>query len=306
MREHGSVTHEPVRIREVQDFWDANPCGSRTSDEPTRRAYFCDVAEKRYRLEPHIPELGRFRDQAGRDVLELGCGLGTDGRQFAEGGASYVGADLSRRSIALAKEQFGVFGLRQRFVAVNGEELPFAAESFDHVYSFGVIHHSPDTERIVGEIQRVLRPGGTFCVMVYNRTSINYYVQILFLRRVLRWLLFSERGARGLARLTGFDERLLLRHRALLRQRMTKEEWISANTDGPDCPLAKVYGRREAMALFRGFQDVRTEVRHFNRAHWPGLGRIAPEWLGAWLGRKFGWHRMIYGKKPATRSPGLS
>jgi ubiquinone/menaquinone biosynthesis C-methylase UbiE len=88
---------------------------------------------------------------------------------------------------------------------MNAEKLNFTSGTFDHVYSFGVIHHSPDTKAIVREIYRVLRPGGTFLVMVYNKISINYYVQILLLllRRLFRLMPYPRRMPRFLAKVSG-------------------------------------------------------------------------------------------------------
>jgi SAM-dependent methyltransferase len=94
-----------------------------------------------------------FRD---KDVLEIGCGIATDGLEFARNGANYVGVDLTPRAIELAQERFSLFGLPGRFETANTEEkLPFADNTFDHVYSFGVIHHSLAPERIASEIHRV-------------------------------------------------------------------------------------------------------------------------------------------------------
>ena len=78
---------------------------------------------------------------------------------------------------------------------------------------------------------------------------------------------------------------------------MTKDEWISMNTDGPDCPLAKVYNRAEALKLFSSLQNLRTEVWFFDRTHWPLIGKLLPNAMTSFLGRRWGWHRIVYGKK---------
>lgn len=286
-------------LEDVRAFWDANPCGSGLSERAERRAYFQEVEAARYALEPHVPEIARFADFAGRRVLEIGCGIATDGARFAAAGADYVGVDLSPASVEIARERFELLGLEGVLRTANAEALEFPEGSFDHVYSFGVIHHSPRTEAIVDEMYRVLRPGGTFTVMVYNRSSINYRVEIMFLRRIGRWLLYPSFMPAALARLTGFDRAKLERHRQLLTRRMTHDEWVSVNTDGPDCPLAKVYSRAEALRLFGRFVDVRTEVRYFDRTHWPLLRALLPEAALAWLGRRWGWHRLVYGRKPS-------
>jgi SAM-dependent methyltransferase len=271
------------------------------SSAADRRRYFEEISEKRYGgREWHVPIVARFDDFRGKDVLEVGCGIATDGLEFARAGARYVGVDLTPAAKLLASERFALFGVPGRFEAVNAEDpLPFADGTFDHVYSFGVIHHSPTPERIVGEMHRVLRKGGSFTVMLYNRTSINYYVEIMVLRRIFRWILVPSFMPRLLAGITGLDQWKLEGHRdVLLRKRtLSKEEWISMNTDGPNCPLARVYSRAEAARLFEAFSDVRQEVWEFNSDHWPFLRRLLPRAFERRLGRHVGWHRMIYGVK---------
>jgi SAM-dependent methyltransferase len=160
-----------------------------------------------------------------------------------------------------------------------------------------VIHHSPAPEKIIREIHRVLRPGGTVTVMLYNRSSINYYVEIMFLRKIFRWCLLPGFMPGLLASVTGFDRWKLEGHREFLKKKVTKEQWISMNTDGPFCPLAQVYSRREAAVLFKDFENVRQEVWEFNVEHWPLIGKVLPDSVVKWIGRRWGWHRMIYAGK---------
>jgi SAM-dependent methyltransferase len=288
-------------IDDVKTFWNANPCQSRLSQEAERRRYFEEISQKRFQgREWHIPIIARFDSFRGKDVVEIGCGVGTDGIEFARNGANYVGVDLTPKSVELTRERFQVFGVPGRFEVANAETgLPFPDASVDHVYSFGVIHHSPAPERIVGEIYRILRIGGTFTVMLYNRNSINYCIEIMFLRRLFKWCLLPKFMPRLLSAITGFDRWKLEGHRDLLRKRknISKDEWISMNTDGPFCPLARVYDRREAAALFSSFENVRQEVWEFNVEHWSFIGRAIPDSVAKWIGRRWGWHRMIYGIK---------
>lgn len=288
-------------IEDVQRFWNENPCQAALSAEQDRRHYFEEISRKRFgRREWHVPYVANFNGFRGKDVLEIGCGIATDGLEFAKGGARYVGVDLTPNAIEMARERFNLFGVRGRFELANAEaQLPFPDASFDHVYSFGVIHHSPSPERIVAEIYRVLRPGGTFTVMLYNRSSINYYLEIMFLRRVFRWSLLPKFMPALLAAITGFDRWKLEGHREALTQRgpISRERWISMNTDGPFCPLSRVYGRRDAAALFTAFKSARQEVWEFNVDHWPFIRKLIPHTIAKWIGRRWGWHRMIYGEK---------
>jgi SAM-dependent methyltransferase len=293
-------------IGTVREFWDANPCQASLSNAEDRRRYFEEISQKRYgRREWHIPTVAQFDAFAGKDVLEIGCGIATDGLEFARKGARYVGVDLTPRSIELARERFAIFGVPGRFEVVNAEDaLPFPDATFDHVYSFGVIHHSPAPDKIVREIFRVLRSGGTLTVMLYNRASINYHVEIMFLRKLFKWCLLPPFMPRLIAAATGFDRWKLEGHRELLvkKWRVSNAEWVSMNTDGPFCPLAQVYGPKEAAALFEPFGQVRQEVWEFNVDHWPFLRAVMPDSLARSIGRRWGWHRMIYGRKmPGNR-----
>lgn len=290
-----------VSVGTVREFWNAHPCQSALSQEADRRAYFEEVSRRRYHgRDRHVPTIARFDTFAGKDVLEIGCGIGTDGFEFAKRGARYFGIDLTPNSVALARERFGLFNVAGRFEVADAEKrIPLNDESVDHIYSFGVLHHSPNTEAIVEEMYRVLRPNGTFTVMLYNRTSINYYLEIMLLRKALRLLLYPRRMPRIVSKFTGFAEWKLIGHQQRLRAGfpMTKEEWISVNTDGPHCPLARVYGHRQAAQLFWRFRDLRQEVWEFNSEHWPFVCRLIPVSVERAIGRRWGWHRIIHGRK---------
>lgn len=286
-------------VADVKNFWDANPCNSRLSTRDDRKEYFSEIEQKRYRAEWHIPIVAKFDQYRDREVLEIGCGIGTDGLQFARHGARYTGVDLTPTAIKISRERFELFDAHGQFEVANAEALPFPDESFDHVYSFGVIHHSPNTETIVREMHRVLRPGGTFCIMVYNKASINYYVEIMFLRKLFRLVLYPSFMPSLIAKLTGLDEWKLRAHREIMLNKgtMSKQDWLSINTDGPHCPLAKVYAKQQALDLFSDFEDVKTEVWHFDKSHWPLIGHVLPASVVKFLGRHWGWHRMVYGRK---------
>ena len=291
-----------VDVKEVRSFWNASPCQASLSQADDRRRYFTEISEKRYNgREWHVPTVAKFDAYKDKSMVEIGCSIATDGLEFAKRGANYTGVDLTPQGIELARERFALFGVPGNFVVANAEEkLPFPDNTFDHAYSFGVIHHSPTPSRIVAEIYRVLKPGGTITIMLYNRTSINYYIEIMFMRKLFRLLLLPAFMPKFLSAITGFERAKLEGHRELMikKGRMTKLEWISVNTDGPFCPLADVYNERQAAELFKAFTELHQEVWEFNREHWSFLGKLIPVPFERWLGRRWGWHRMIYGKKP--------
>jgi SAM-dependent methyltransferase len=290
-----------LTIEKVREFWEEHPCAIETGTGGPTLEYFLEVERYRYENAPFIRSVARFDNFHGKRVLEVGCGLGTDGAQFAQSGADYTGVDLTDASIELAARNFAVRDLPGEFVRANAEALPFDTATFDHVWSFGVIHHTSSPRAVVNEIERVLRPGGTVAAMVYNRTSINYYVEIMLLRKVGRALLRPAWAPGLLARTFKFPEEKLRGHRnALLsRAKPTSEEWVSMNTDGPDCPLSRVYSAAEAKDLFGGFDRVETDVHLFDRSHWPFIGKRLPARMVDTLAARAGWCRMVYGHKPS-------
>jgi SAM-dependent methyltransferase len=296
-----STSEEIPTIGAVRNFWEQNPCGNETSTSSDRLAYFTEVEQHRYGIAPFIPKVARFADYRGKRVLEIGCGMGTDGSQFARGGADYVGVDLTEAAAGLARENLAVRGLPGETMAANAEHLPFPDRSFDHVYSFGVIHHTSNPSAVINEVRRVLKPGGTVTVMLYNRTSINYYVEIMGLRRLGRAVLRPRSAPAIISKILGLPREKLEGHRQQLLAipHPTRQRWISMNTDGPECPLARVYSAREVKALFAGFDAVRTDVHFFDASHWGFLGGLLPDRLVRAIGERAGWNRMIYAVKPA-------
>lgn len=137
------------------------------------REYFDEVEQRKYFVEPHIPGFAQFDRWKGKRVLEVGCGLGTDGINFARAGADYWAIDLSDASLALARKQFEVFGLKGNLRPCNAETLSEAVPiaSFDLVYSFGVIHHTPRPDAVIREIRNVIKPDGEFRLMLYAKNS---------------------------------------------------------------------------------------------------------------------------------------
>ena len=286
----------------VQQYWNANPCGSKfTQRSIGSREFFEEIESHRYRSEWHIPRLVGFANWAGRDVLEVGCGLGTDAVQFARNGAQYTGVDLTPRSIELTALRFRQEKLNGRFLNADAENLPFPDASFDLVYSHGVLHHTPDTERAIEEVHRVLKPGGQAIIMLYHRRSYNYYGNIMFLRRMGARLLTFATGRRLIARMTGESlESLGARAREMQLDPETfwqKEHFLSDNTDGAGNPLSKVFSRAEATRMFKNFARVRTSVRFLNKRWVPFVGRYLPRSIDGALGRLWGWHLWIFAEK---------
>ena len=294
------MSDEQAQLKErVRAFWQANPCGIKFAEaELGTRGFFELVEEHRYATEWHIPEAADFAAARNLRVLEIGCGLGTDGAQFARAGANYTGVDLTEAAVDLARKRFELFDLAGTFRTADAEKLDFPDESFDLVYSHGVLHHTPDTKAAVREVHRVLKKNGRAMVMLYHRNSYNYRVNIRLLRRGGSRLLKTETGLRLVHKLTGEPIESLQEHARKLRNGYSNaEDFLSQNTDGAGNPLARVYSRREARELFSDFSDVKFRVFFLNKRFIPVLGNLLPRSLEAQLAARWGWHLWIYATK---------
>jgi ubiquinone/menaquinone biosynthesis C-methylase UbiE len=286
----------------VRAFWQAHPCGTKFSDaEIGTREFFERIEAHRYAKEWHIPEAADFAGARGLRVLEIGCGLGTDGVRFAKAGADYTGVDLTDAAIELARKRFELSGLRGELRVSDAENLDFADESFDLVYSHGVLHHTPDIARAVSEIHRVLKPEGRAIVMLYHRDSYNYRVGIRILRRAGARLLKSESGLKLVHRMTGEPIDSLREHARIVKAStngyLSAEEFLSQNTDGAGNPLARVYSRREARELFKNFREVKLRAYFLNKRFVPVIGSLLPRTIESALASRWGWHLWIYATK---------
>jgi SAM-dependent methyltransferase len=168
------LSERNVDIAAVQAYWDRRPCNIRHSTaEVGSREYFNDVEERKYFVESHIPGFARFERWAGKRVLEIGCGIGTDAINFARAGADYTAVELSEVSLALTRRRFDVFGLNGTFYTANAEHLStvIVRQGFDLVYSFGVIHHTPNQRAVIEQARKVMRDDGELRIMLYAKNS---------------------------------------------------------------------------------------------------------------------------------------
>lgn len=267
-----ALKEEKERAREQ---WGQDPCGEIYGREYEfgTREFFDQVERHRYQeYAPWMPEVMGFESFRGARLLEIGCGMGTDLLQFARGGARVTGADLTPRSVEISKKRFGLYGVPGEFVITDGERLPFADESFDVVYSNGVLHHTPGTDVAISEAHRVLRPGGTAKVMLYHRNSLAYWGELFFRRGVLSGELLRGRSMSDVM-----------------------SRWVEISSADAR-PLVKVYSSREARSLFKMFARVETEVEQMTRAELRFLKHI-PENLFRRLRRTIGWNVIITAKK---------
>lgn len=268
-----SLEEEKQRAREQ---WSHDPAGAVYGREHEfgTREFFDAVERHRYQeYAPWMPEVMGFKDFAGAQLLEVGCGMGTDLLQFARGGAKVTGVDLTPRSIEISRQHLALYGEGGDFAISDCETLPFADNSFDVVYSNGVLHHTPDTAGAVREVQRVLRPGGLARVMLYHRGSAAYWCDIILRHGLL--------------------------HGELLRGHSPEDimsRYVEFNESGGH-PLVKVYSRRQARKLFSMFREVRIQVEQLTRPELYLLGRFFPEVLFRQLRRSVGWNVIVSARK---------
>lgn len=268
-----TLAEEKVRAREQ---WGQDPCGAEFDREHElgTLAFFDQVEVHRYsQYAPWMPRVMGFAEFRGARLLEIGCGMGTDLLQFARGGARCVGIDLTPRSVEITRHRFALYGVDGAFMIADGERLPFASESFDVVYSNGVLHHTPDTAGAIREVHRVLRPGGTAKVMLYHRHSLNYWVEIILRRGLLGGEFLRGRSA----------EEIMSR--------------VIEFSDHEARPLVKVYSRRQARELFSQFREVVVEVEQLTREELRVLSSAVTESLLRKLSSRIGWNVVITAKK---------
>lgn len=251
--------------------WSNDPCGAvaAASLPPGSREYFARIEQNRY--EEYAPwMLGAFpfAESRGLNVLEVGCGLGTDLLQFARGGADCIGVDLTPVHLELAGQRFRLENMPVQLVRADCEQLPFASECFDLVYSFGVIHSTPGIQRAVKEFHRVLRPGGTAWVGLYHRHSAYFWLTLLLRKGLVGGELF-RRGWRGLLSEVEYREHSDAR------------------------PLVTTYTRRGVRRLFRAFREVDIGTHHLERGHFSLLGHWLNDSTVQSLERHLGWYLVV-------------
>ena len=256
----------------VREFWNAEPCGARYLEqerdfEAHRRA--------RYELEPFIFDFAQFQSARGLRVLEVGVGMGADYLEWLKAGAQAAGVDLSAASIEKARRRCEIAGLKPDLQVADAEQLPFPDSSFDVVYSYGVMHHSPGTQECVRQARRVLKPGGQARIMVYHHPSIT---------GLMLWLRYG-----------------------VLRGKSLRQSVF----DHLESPGTKSYTKAEARALMNGFEDVKMQIvfspgdllqhqpsARFQSGFYRFVWRLFPRALVRTFGRHWGLFLLITATRP--------
>jgi len=254
----------------VRDYWDKNPCGAKNCPYKLgTQEFFQWTRRRREALEPFIDACAQFDQWANKKVLEIGCGLGVDSLKFARGRAQLTAIDLSQQAVALTKQRLMQADLTAEVVTADAEKLGLVDNQFDFVYSWGGLHHTSDLMSAIDEVERVLKPGGKLCIMLYHRKSL------LALKAYLGYGLLRFRPWRSVD--------------AILAQHL-------------ESPGTKAFTADQVRHIFKRFSNV--EIKHFLTPYDTRLfGEVyLPQWLKRLIPQKLGWFLVAQGQKPILKS----
>ncbi|MAT38692.1 MAG: hypothetical protein CL946_03715 [Ectothiorhodospiraceae bacterium] len=275
---------EPLKLR-VRDHWEDETCGVRTGESAQDAEYYAQIREHRYSREHWILPFQNAPAYKGKRVLEIGIGAGSDFLQWVKADAKAVGIDLTHAAMDHARRQIATAGYSNSIppmCTADAERLPFRNSHFDLIYSYGVLHHSPDTAKTIREAYRVLAPGGELKIMIYHHPCWTGF---------LLWLLHY--AAKG---------------RFHVSQRQAMYEHLES-------PGTKSYTVEEGKSLLRdaGFADVNAELNlghgdlltlkpsaKYDTPIFRILRTLYPRWLVRLLGNRFGIVLLLHGRKPET------
>jgi SAM-dependent methyltransferase len=264
-------------IEKIKQYWDSRPCNIKHSPKPIgTKEYFDEVEQRKYFVEPHIPGFAQFERWRGKKVLEIGCGIGTDAVNFARAGADYTCVELSEKSLELCKKRFEIYGLKGRFYLGSSEELSkfLPQEKYDLIYSFGVIHHTPNPERAIEEIKKYCNSDTEVRLMLYSKWSWKVFWIILKYGKGMFW----KAGE------------LIPKY---------SEAQIGS-------PVTHVYSFNDVRKLLHGFEILEMRKEHifpyeieaYKRYEYKKVWyfRWMPHPFFRWLERRLGWHTLIVAK----------
>ncbi len=262
----GSLEQERGRTGE---YWNAHPISTDSVPHARGTRESFDAIYERWEREM-TPRRLEFLDSCrGKRLLEIGCGIGIDGRYMSSQGVRYQAVDMSRESLRLARSHFEMKGLEPRFANADATRLPFDDDTFDVVFSSGVLHHVPDMTTACREAVRVLRPGGTARVMLYHRASYHYALVHWFVRPLV-WLLL--RVPLGAAIAKGMPEKFRQTFEICREDGFDADRILSISTDASTPgesnynPLSYFVTRDEVRSLFAGlgeFEFYTTDLKYF-------------------------------------------
>jgi len=263
---------------EAIELWTNDPCGAADAEKYGigSEKFFNEVMGYRYNIyAPWLKKAIVRLEVRNKKILEVGCGMGMDLLQFAKRGAKVVGIDLVSYHIELAQELFKmkISSRNYEIFQADAESLPFKNESFDLVYSFGVLHHTPNIKKAIREIWRVLKPDGKVMVGLYHRNSYYYWFNLFFIQGIIKRRL----------------------HKMTMDEILRRTEFSRSEAK----PLVKVYSRRDCYVLFKDFINVKVRTYHFTN------DQIFPSHINPFFSKYLscfdflGWYVLSSGSKSA-------
>ena len=263
-------------VEDVKKYWNDRPCNIKHSNKPIgSKEFFDEVTVRKYFVEAHILRFADFSKWAGKRILEIGCGIGTDTMSFAKKGAQVTAVDLSGHSLSIARDRAQLYGYNVTFVQANAEELSWSVpvETYDLVYSFGVIHHTPHPCEALSEIKRYMGSHSELRMMVYHKMSWK-----------VLWILL--RYGKG--------------------QFWKLDQLIAENSEANfGCPVTYTYTKESLQSTLEllGYEvtdmwvdhifpfKVKEYKQYIYKKNW--YFRILPAFLFRMLERTFGWHLCV-------------
>ena len=263
-----------MNIDDIKQYWEKRPPGIKHSEfEYGSKEFFNEVEESRYSdifKYSYLYEVAEFKEHANKSVLEIGLGLGTDILQFAKNGSEVFGIDLTQNSVSTVEKRFAMNGLKGEFKVASFKEIPYEDNTFDVVYSFGVLHHSPFMADGIEEVRRVLKPGGKAIIMLYHK-GFKYYIRKLFFEGVIKLKYFK------------YDSQEIIN---------------KVTEDFGDSPCTLVVSRNQVNDLFSNYSSVSSTGHRIDDYLKFGSFFFSPTYcLPSFLSRKiedkFGWNLLI-------------
>ncbi len=280
--------------KDVQDWWAENPMTYGETHGKTNysdanyqigtKEFFDRVDREFYSWNKPLHDqkpfdrLFSYEEYKGKKVLEIGCGLGTMLMNWAKNGAECTGVDLNKTSIEQTKERFKLHSLDASISLEDANELPFEDNQFDYVYSWGVLHHSPNLDVSIKELFRVLKPGGGFGIMLYNRESLYQY----YTTDYIEGFLHNENNFLSPLELNS-------RYGDGHKQEGNPHTWPVTQKEGLGL-----------LAPYSDKADVRilgTDLDYVLRLLVPGVFKFIPKAIVKSLARRWGWSLWFHGTK---------
>lgn len=260
--------------------WTKHPIGAHlTKYSEGTKEFFDEIADFRYKIEfSWFKSTFKFNQYKNKKVLEIGVGDGIDHLELAKAGAILTGIDITPKSIELTQKNLELHGYKSDLLVADAEDLPLEDNTFDVVYSFGVLHHTPDTQKAIDEIYRVLKTQGKAVISLYHKNSLSFWLFVFLYDFILKGKFL----------------------------RMSLKDRISAIEKGGDetKPLVKLFTTRQAKKLFSQFRKVKIITRHAGLPTSSGrkLGKILnfmpiKNFLEFLANNGFGWYLIIEAEK---------